>query len=92
MSGKHINSALSTLVRLGNRPMSSVYLQTGASEGAIGQMQASARQDLGEQVPDGYAALLRLTDGVQINGAYFKSAEHLVPENLDVLRPQGNRM
>jgi hypothetical protein len=51
-------------------------------------MQEAARRDLGEPVPDGYVALLRFSDGAQVNGAYLKSAEHLVPENLDVLRPE----
>jgi hypothetical protein len=31
--------------------------------------------------------LLRLTNGAQINGAFFKEAENLVLENLDVPRP-----
>jgi hypothetical protein len=78
--------ALTVLARLGNDPMSGVYLQPPAAEEAIRRMQEAARQDLGEPVPDEYAALLRVTNGVQINGAYFKSAEHLVPENLDMPR------
>ena len=77
---------LATLVRLGGDPMSGVHLQPGADEAAIRRMQAAARRDLGEPVPDEYVALLRVTNGVQINCAYFKSAEHLVPENLDAPR------
>jgi hypothetical protein len=80
--------ALAALARLGSDPMSGVYVQPAADEGAIRQMQEAARRNLGEPVPDEYAALLRVTNGVQVNGAYFKSAEHLVPENLDVHRPE----
>ncbi|MBL8798445.1 MAG: hypothetical protein JNM56_31410 [Planctomycetia bacterium] len=81
-------NALATLARLGDDPLSGVHLQPIAGEAAIRRMQSAARRDLGEPVPDEYAALLRVTNGVQINGAYFKSAEHLVPENLDVPRPE----
>lgn len=79
---------LVTLTRLGSSPMSGVYLQPTADEAAIRRMQTAAIRDLGEAVPDDYVALLRVTNGVQINGAYFKSADHLVPENLDVARPE----
>ncbi len=34
-----------------------------------------------------YVALLRLTNGLQINNVLFKKAEELVPENLEVFRP-----
>lgn len=64
--------------------MSGVYLQPGATEAAIERMQADAQRDLGERVPESYAALLRTTNGIQINGAYFKSAENLVAENVDL--------
>jgi hypothetical protein len=79
---------LATLGRQGSDPMSGVYLRSAADEKAIRRMQEAARQHLGEAVPDGYEALLRVSDGAQVNGAYFKPAEHLVPENLDVLRPE----
>jgi hypothetical protein len=65
-----------------------VYLRPKADEAAIGYLQVAARRDLGEAVPDGYLALLRVTNGVQINGAYFKEAENLVAENLDVPHPE----
>jgi hypothetical protein len=81
-------NALATLARLGSDPMSGVDLQPAANEAAIRRMQTAARRDLGEPVPVEYAALLRVTNGVQVNGAYFKSAEDLVPENLDVPRPE----
>lgn len=82
------SSALMALVRLGSSPTSGVYLNAAADEHAIHEMQAAAQRDLGDQIPEGYVALLRVTNGVQINGAYLKTAEHLVPENLDVLRPE----
>jgi hypothetical protein len=51
-------------------------------------MQTGAKRELGESVPDAYVALLRITNGVQINGAYFEDAENLVPTNLDVPRAE----
>lgn len=68
--------------------MSGVYLSLGCGEDAIRQLQDAAKRDLGERVPDSFVRLLRVTNGVQINGAYFKSAENLVAENLDVPRPE----
>lgn len=65
-----------------------MYLKPPASAAAVHAMQTAARRDLGEPVPDDYVALLRLTDGAQFDAAYFKSAEHLVAENLDVPRPE----
>jgi hypothetical protein len=38
--------------------------------------------------PESYVRLLRLSNGMQINGAYFKEAENLVLENLDVPHPE----
>lgn len=81
-------SPLEMIARLGNDLMSGVHVKKAADDKAIQRMQASAYRDLGEQVPEEYVALLRVSNGVQINGAYFKSAEHLVLENLDVLQPE----
>ena len=58
------DAPLSTLARLGKDPQSCVYLEPSASEEAIRRMQEDARRDLGAQVPDGYLALLRVTNGV----------------------------
>jgi hypothetical protein len=71
------------LLAFGAEPSSGVYLNQPASKDSIRAMQVAAVRDLGVSVPDGYLQLLRATDGVQINNAYFKSAEYLVPENLD---------
>jgi hypothetical protein len=79
-------SVFDTLTRLGAERLSGVHLQPPAHGRSIRRMQDEARKELGELVPDEYIALLKVTDGVQINGAYFKSAENLVPENLDVPR------
>jgi len=78
--------ALPTLARLGAE--GAVYLAPKASEAAIRRMQAAAKRDLGEPVPPAYVALLRIANGVQIQGAFFKEAENLVPENLDVNHPE----
>lgn len=83
-----IDDPVMTLVRRGADPMSGVYLNTGCNEDAVRQVLDAAKQHLGEELPDGYVRLLRATNGVQINGVYFKTAENLVPENLDVLRPE----
>lgn len=79
---------LTVLARLGSDPMSGVYLQPRGTKAAIARMQTDAERDLGEMVPESYSALLRVTNGVQINGAYFKSAETLVAENLDLSTPE----
>ncbi len=81
-------NALETLRRRGADDTSGVYLRRGCDDEAIADMQAAAATHLGEAVPESYVRLLRLTNGVQINGAYFKEAENLVLENLDVPRPE----
>jgi hypothetical protein len=78
--------ALPTLVRLGVE--GKVSLAPRATELAIRQMQAAAKRDLQEPVPDAYVALLRIANGIQIQGAFFKEAENLVPENLDINHPE----
>jgi gamma-glutamylcyclotransferase (GGCT)/AIG2-like uncharacterized protein YtfP len=81
------SSVYETLSRLGADSEKAVYLKPGASEAAIDTLQREARKDLGEEVPESFVRLLRLTNGAQINGAFFKEAENLVLENLDVPRP-----
>jgi hypothetical protein len=76
-----------TLARLGADPERAVYLRPGAGEAAILDLQRDARMRLGEPVPESFVRFLRLTNGAQINGAFFKEAENLVLENLDVPRP-----
>ena len=76
-----------TLSRLGADPERAVYLRPGAGEAAILNLQRDAGARLGAQVPESFVRLLRLTNGAQINGAFFKEAEHLVLDNLDVPRP-----
>jgi hypothetical protein len=76
------------LSRIGTNPRSGVHLEPGCTEDALRKLQSDARQHLGLEVPASYLRMLRLTDGVQINGASFKKAEHLVLENLDVPRPE----
>jgi len=72
------------LVHLGSDQKKAVYLRPGCAEDAIERLQRDAQGNLGETIPDSYIRLLRLTNGIQINGAYFKKAENLVAENLDV--------
>jgi hypothetical protein len=78
--------ALPMLIRLGAE--GAVYLAPKASEAAIRRMQAAAKRDLGEPVPEAYVALLRIANGAQIQGAFFKEAENLVSENLDINHPE----
>lgn len=80
-------AVLQRLVELGADPAKGVYLQRPASEAGIAQLRTNAMALLGASVPDGYIRLLRVTNGVQIDNAMFKAAEHLVPENLDVFSP-----
>src|ERR1700722_4900649 len=78
---------LEMLTRLARDSMS-VDLQTAANDTAIQRMKEAARKDLGEPVPEEYLEFLRFSNGIQIDGVYFKTAEHLVLENLDVPRPE----
>jgi hypothetical protein len=80
------DSVYDTLARLGAEPGRAVYLRPPAGEAAILNLQRDARARLGEEVPESFVRLLRLTNGTQINGAFFKEAENLVLENLDVPR------
>jgi hypothetical protein len=76
------------LAALGGDPVHGVYLEPPAAEAALDQLQAAAQRDLGQPIPEAYLSLLRHTNGVQINAAYFTSAEHLVAENLDAHQPE----
>ena len=80
------DSVYDTLARLGADPGRAVYLRPPAGEAAILNLQREARTKLGEEVPESFVRLLRLSNGAQINGAFFKEAEKLVLENLDVPR------
>lgn len=46
-------------------------------------MQTKAQRELGQLVPKEYVALLRLTNGLQINNVLFKKAEELVFDGRD---------
>jgi hypothetical protein len=83
---EEIPNVFDTLLRLGNTPLSGVHVQQPAYDRTIRRMQSAAEQGLGEAVPAGYVELLMVTNGVQINAAYFKPSADLVPENLDVPR------
>jgi hypothetical protein len=72
------------IVGLGQKRLRGVHLRPPCSEAAIRQLQTDAERDLSEEVPRSFIALLRLTNGLQINCAYFKEAEHVVLDNLDV--------
>lgn len=78
----------SLLAWLGGNPRSGVYLRPPCDEATLEHLQTAARRDLDEEVPQSFLRLLRITNGVQINGAYFKEAEILVPENLDLSWPE----
>jgi hypothetical protein len=80
--------ALDTLKRRGDDETSGVYLNPGAGAVAIREMQECAERHLGAPLPDAYVEFLKITNGAQLNCAYFKSAEHLVAENLVVPRPE----
>lgn len=84
----NLDDALALLVKLGGNPDRAVYLREPASEASIAAMQGHSQRDLGEVVPEEYVALLRITNGLQINGAYFKEAENLVAENLELRHPE----
>jgi hypothetical protein len=86
MHSRSSRNALAILKKLGDE--GSVYLNPPATDEAIQQMQRQAAVDLGEALPDAYLAFLRVSNGAQIENAYFKEAENLVPENLDFNLPE----
>jgi hypothetical protein len=83
-----VPNPLAILSRLDRDPGSGVHLRPACNDTTIGQLQAAAERELGEAVPESFVRLFRVTNGVQINGAFFKEAENLVLENLDVPRPE----
>ena len=80
--------AFQAVAQLGADSTAGVDLAPGCDDAIINDMQSAAERELGEPIPQSYVRLLRITNGVQINGAYLKKAEHVVPENLDVPRPE----
>lgn len=77
--------AFTALQRLG--AAGDVFIEKPASPRAIQVMQRDAKRDLNMSVPEAYAAFLKITNGVQIENSYFKEAENLVAENLDLAYP-----
>ena len=68
--------------------MSGVYLKPPCDDTAIERLQRTYKRELGANVPESFLRLLKTTNGVQINGAYFKEAENLVTDNVDYSRPE----
>jgi hypothetical protein len=81
---RDLDRLLSDLLR---NPPAGVYVREPAGEVALERMQAAAMRDLCQRVPDHCERLLRATNGIQISGTYFKSAEDVVLENLDYAMP-----
>ncbi len=81
-------NVLGVLARFGADPLSGVYLRPPCNAATIEQLRTASKRDLGEAVPEPFLRLLGITNGVQINGAYFKEVEHLVADNLDFARPE----
>ena len=83
-------NVIATLVRLNADRQNGVFtileygacLEPPAPSPVVRRMQQSAERDLGVPVPDSYAALLLMSNGLFFNGARFKPAERLVHENL----------
>ncbi len=72
-----------TIKKWAGKGCSCVYLQPPCEEAALIRMQTDAKRHLGEEIPESYVQFLRLTNGAQFDGAFFKKGEDLVPENLD---------
>jgi hypothetical protein len=83
-----ITKSLATILRLGVKKDSGVFLRPPATADAIQMLRANAIATWGEAVPDEFTDMLKSTNGVQINGAYFKEAENFVLENRDVFDPR----
>jgi hypothetical protein len=82
--GMLASDVVEQLIRLGRSELSGVHLRLPAAEAAIQQLQSDASRKLGEEIPQSFITLLRVTNGLQINCAYFKEAEHIVLDNLDL--------
>jgi hypothetical protein len=87
MAASESGSAFEDLVRLGaSHP--AVWLKPPCHEGAIKKLQEDSKRELGNEVPSSYIDLLRISNGMQLNGAFFNNAENLVLDNLDAEREE----
>lgn len=67
-----------------NDPFYKDYLNSGASNTEIKKLQSAAKQKLGIAIPESFIRLLKISNGIQIDGVFFKKAENLIAENLDL--------
>jgi hypothetical protein len=84
---KSSGNTLQILVSLARKEKSGVYLRLGCGSEQIKTLQLSAREKLHMEIPADYIQFLQCSNGAQIDNAYFKEAENLVLENLDLARP-----
>lgn len=78
---------VSTLMRLSADRENRVYLNPPAGAAAVRRLREASARDLGLPVPDALAALLLMSNGLDINYVSFLDAQRLVPENLTTPRP-----
>ena len=63
------------------------YLNSGCSDGEIEKLQLAAKE-FGFTIPRSFIRLLKISNGIQINSVFFKEAENLIAENLDLESPE----
>lgn len=66
-----------------NDPFYKDYLNPGCSDTKIEKLQSAAKKEFGVAIPESFIRLLKISNGIQINGVFFKQAENLIAENSD---------
>ena len=63
-------------------------MNPGCSNSEIKKLQLAAKKEFGVAIPQSFICLLKLSNGIQINTAFFKQAENLIADNLDFKSPE----
>ena len=63
-------------------------MNPGCSNTEIEKLQLAAKKEFGVAIPQSFICLLKLSNGIQINTAFFKQAENLIADNLDFKSPE----
>lgn len=63
------------------------YLNPGCNDAKIEKLQLAAKE-FGFVIPQSFIRLLKISNGIQIDGVFFKEAENLIAENLDLESPE----
>ena len=80
----HSHDVFNTISRLAAAENNGVYLRPACSGEILKELQIAAHRSIGESFPGAVISLFALSDGCQINNAYFYKAQNL----LDALNRQ----